>query len=162
MGHRAAMVLDCTTPRGIAFIGDQTRAAIRLAAHCKCEMIETKHDGAADIDALFYRDKILTQLVEVKARGMDYPELKGYGSYMITHDKIVRGAELARSHATPYGLLILLKKDEKLIFWKIADYTGRLICPFRVEVTETQATCNGGKAARANAFLPLSEGRFIP
>jgi hypothetical protein len=94
--------------------------------------------------------------VEIKAREMTEAELKRFGNeWLVTFEKIQKGALIAKSLCVPfYGVLYLIP-DQKTYLVKLTDEHGNIVAPMRLEVTETQATCNGGTALRTNAYVSV-------
>lgn len=154
--------LDCNTENGRRFIAEQSESATRFAEAYGYGVIQTADTMPADLDAMFYKDGQLVGIAEIKSREMSMSELEGFGSYLITLEKLMKGAELSRRLSVPYILIVRLLKDDVLFYWRITDGTGQIRCPFDVRSTETKRTCNGGTATRANAYLPFINGKRVP
>lgn len=150
-------MLAIETARGKAMVEMQGRAArLFTRAHPQIEVRFTPADQPAVIDALMFRAGELCAVAEIKCRAMTEAQLQGLGGeWLVTHEKIVAAKAVAASHAVPlYGLLYLIPEDV-LLSLRLTDREGRLVVPFRVDITETQATVNGGTAVRANAYIPM-------
>lgn len=155
------MPLDCNTPTGRKFIASQDLVANRFAAKYGLSVIQTNSKSSADIDAFFAKNGELVAIAEIKSRNMSEFDLRRFGSYLITHDKILRGISLSNSLKTTFLLLVHLRLDDKIVCWRVTDADGTSIAPFSVEATRTQETCNGGSVVRQNAFFPVEYGRFL-
>ena len=145
--------LDCNTPKGRVWIAEQhatVRACLLLFA---CDAVETDDRTSAAVDALFYRKGTLIAAAEVRNRSMTVATLQAHGSYLVTFMKLVKGWNLAKQLRVPFVLVVGL--SDAIVHWKISDDRGRWLASFRVARTWTQATANGGKMLRANAYLDL-------
>jgi hypothetical protein len=112
------------------------------------------------VDALFFRGERLGAVAEIKARALSLLDLRNFGSYLITYDKIERGRMVGVTLRVPY--LVVVGLVDTVVYWRASDALGRWGISFEVDETETRATCNGGKAFRANAFLSLEKMRLLP
>lgn len=147
--------MDCDHGNGPQAIREQRRIARLIARRWQGTLLETPLGGAS-IDVLFARDGELVSIGEVKVRALTWRELVALGSYLVTHDKLLRGRELARLLGVPFDLFVSLR-DDVIGWWRIAHATGAWATRFEVRTTDTQATCNGGRARRANAYLDLRD-----
>lgn len=152
------MTLDITTPRGRIAANDQHAALdILRSAWPSVQIVETSDMDRAHVDAIAVKDGIASAVFEVKSRDMTEAQLKKFGDeWLVTFEKVLTGINVAYSLAVPFFGLLYLVPDKKLMLVKIADKDGKSCCKFRVETTETQATCNGGLALRANAFIDMN------
>ena len=155
------MSLDCVTPEGKFFISKQDLAAARFAEIFKCQFTQTGSAASADIDAIFSRRGTIVAIAEIKCRKMSWEQLRGFKTYLITHDKLVRGADLSRRLCAPFIVLVYLLSDDSIVYWRVTNERGEITTEFSVRYTDTQATCNGGNAQRANAYLPVESGKKI-
>jgi hypothetical protein len=145
--------LDCLTPRGRVWIAQQRKTAREIAARWNATLIETPDDTCAAIDALFARDGVLVGLAEIKCRTLSLDELKGFGDYLITAEKLERGIALAAACGVSFVLIVRLA--DAIGWWRVSDAAGRRCLAWQERETATRATCNGGTAVRRNAYLPL-------
>jgi hypothetical protein len=152
------MSLDCLTEKGQEAIAHSRIGAQKVPR----VFIETAQDKAGDIDGFFLDkdEKTIAAAVEIKARDMTEEELRTYKSeWLVTFEKIQKGAHIAKSLCVPfYGLLYLIP-DQKTYLIKLADDHGNIVAPMRLKVTETQANCNGGHAERTNAYICMKEAK---
>ena len=100
-------------------------------------------------------------VAEIKSREMSIEELKGYGSYLISYDKINTGRALSGLIGVPYLLYVKLIKDNTIVYWKVTDNNGNYIVNFNTKKTETKNNCNGGKALRENSYIQLDEMKVL-
>lgn len=153
--------LDCNTPTGRKFIKSQDLAAKLFAAKYGLDLFQTNPTSSADIDAFFAHDGQLVGIAEIKSRNMTEADLRRFGSYLITHEKIVKGMALSASLQVQFLLIVYLRFDKSMFCWQVTDATGKQVAPFTVEATRTQETCNGGSIVRQNAFFPVEDGKLI-
>ena len=122
--------------------------------------IITDDNRDADVDALYVKDDILAGIAEIKCRSMSLEQLRKFGDYLITENKLVRGEAVSKALRVPYMLIVRL--SDAVVYWRITDRTGARSVTWETRETETQATCNGGSAVRMNAYLPLDAMRIVP
>lgn len=155
------MTLDCTTPAGLGYIAEQSSAAERFARAYGCAVAQTGDDLPAGIDAVFSSSGRICGVAEIKSRNLSLDELRKFGSYLISYDKLRKGIEASALLHVPFVVIVSLLNDGAMIYWKITDASGGVTATFTVRTTRTQANCNGGSADRANAFLPFCDGRIV-
>jgi hypothetical protein len=155
------MSLDCNTDRGRLYIARQHEIAARCGAMWESIPVATPDTKSSAVDAMFMRGQQLHAVAEIKARNLTLDQLRGFGSYLVTFEKLEKGRRLAASLTVPYLLIVGLWPEREIVWWKIADGAGEFQLTIRREHTPTQATCNGGKARRENAYLPLDLMRFL-
>jgi hypothetical protein len=85
-------------------------------------------------------------------------ELRNFGSWLVTFDKIMDGKRLSEMLRVPYLGFLYLIKDQIVMYWKITDEYGNFLFDFDVRNTMTQKTINGGMIKRTNAYLPFKRG----
>jgi len=156
------MSLDCTTPRGQVYIAHQMGCLDRLNKAWKVQIITTDGSDMADVDAVAVRDNCVSAVMEVKSREMDLAQLRRFGSYLITFEKLLKLRAVAAALRVPGLVVVSLLKDQTTVFWKICDREGGLLVGLESKVSRTQATCNGGSVDRYNAYLSLEDMQVIP
>lgn len=122
-------------------------------------VVITDDNRDADVDALFISDGTLVGIAEIKCRSMSLDQLRKYGDYLITESKLVRGEVVSTALRVPYMLIVQL--SDATVFWRVTDRRGKRQITWETRETETQATCNGGKAVRMNAYLPLDDMKIV-
>lgn len=119
----------------------------------------TPSERAGLIDAIFFRGVFIETIAEVRARDMTIAQLKGYGDYLVTFDKLVKGRDLAKALAVPLHLIVGLYSEEAvlahIVTFPICDSEGNWTAEFRTRSTTTQETCNGGTIERMNTYVTL-------
>lgn len=123
----------------------------------KCSGMEPGGDDSV-IDRLFFRDNKLCAAAEIKSREMSMEDLRGYGSYLVTYEKLLRGVAIAHELGVPYFLIVRLLKSGTIVFWGLDTESLR---DLEVRNSKTDATCNGGTAWRENAYLPLDTMKVL-
>ena len=154
-------MLDINTPRGEIAKADQIAAAKIVFDGSEYKFHHTDTNGPARVDGVVTLEGMVVGVAEIKSRDMTEGDLIGQFKYewLITMDKILDLVEAAKLlGVTGYGMLYL-KPSQKVLVVRICDSKGNLTCKFRVEKTETQATCNGGTALRDNAFIDMRKAR---
>ena len=147
--------LDCNTPRGRDAITRQHAIVDACAREWHVDAWCTDDTAACPIDAVFGRDGRLLAIAEVRSRDMLLAGLRGFGSYLVTFDKLVVARELARQLHVPFVLIVGLL--DAVVWWRIADADGTWRASMTIDRTITQATINGGIAERANAYVALDD-----
>lgn len=159
------MGLDIDTPKGQATLEDVKRVqAIVAATWPGIDYVRTIEKSTAAVDALLVRDGNLVAVAEVKCRyDMDLDMLvKVRGNeWLVTHDKILKGREVADLLQVPFWGLLYLKKDDLLLRIKIYDHKAGWLAKLVVDNTMTQKTINGGTAYRSNAFIHMAKADML-
>jgi hypothetical protein len=152
-------MLDSLTARGQTYIARQHAIVAACGRLWSADAVELSSD-ISPIDALYTRAGRLFRIAEVKAREMTLRELRQHGSYLVTFDKLVEGRALAARLGVEYVLVAGL--TDAIVWWSVTDSAGEWRARLRTARTTTQATCNGGKVERANAYLVLDEMQVWP
>ena len=121
-------------------------------------LVETNKDTDAKVDGMVVTNDELSGIFESKCRDLSLMQLREYGSWLITFDKIMDGKRLSEMLRVPYLGFLYLIKDKIVMFWKITDEKGNFLFDFDVRNTRTQKTINGGSVVRTNAYLPFKKG----
>lgn len=117
--------------------------------------VETPKDRPADIDGLIMHKNNLISCVEVKCRNMTMDMLVNqYGrKWLVTADKIDRCVNVSKSLGVDFRGFLYLVPEKTLLIVPIWSYEYGYVCQIDREMTETQATVNGGTAIRENAYI---------
>ena len=153
--------LDCNPPQGQVYIKAQLACMAKLESAWNCQAFPTISDRSSDVDAIFVKNGQVALVGEIKSREMSLEELTRFGSYLITHEKIVKVKNVAVSLCVPSVIVVSLLKDNQLVFWRLSDSQGNFEVVFEERVTETKKTCNGGKVYRNNAYISLDGMQVI-
>tara|TARA_Y100001951_G_C11172205_1_gene200944 strand:- start:51 stop:539 length:489 start_codon:yes stop_codon:yes gene_type:complete len=161
------MNLDINTERGQASLEYERKMLDRIR-HMMCSkhknnsaLIETDKNMDAKIDGIIIKDNQISGIFESKCRNMSLMDLRNFGSWLVTLDKIMDGKKLSTMLRVPFIGFLYLIKDNIVMYWKITDKFGDFLFDFEVRNTKTQKTINGGTAFRTNAYLPLKHGNEI-
>ena len=133
-----------------------------IAKEYQCEVASSSKSKfeKAWIDAVLIREGEVKGCVEVKSRNMNFDKLKQLGSYMISFDKINKGAMIAsKAFECPFFIFVVLIPDKRIFFWKISDEKGNYLMPLRVQSQKTPFNCAGGERIENVAYLPLDKMR---
>ena len=148
--------LDCTTAVGQSYIDRERNIAQWLTSQTGLPHVETP--DPCGIDAIYGKDQSLW-LVEIRCRPSLY--LVGekvfnkdknlyHDTILVTAGKLKRAQKAAQYMHGKYILMIHLGSGH-IIWWDLT------LAKFDVKKTITSAGCNGGKALRDNAFIPISD-----
>lgn len=156
--------MDILTPKGQETLAQEREAiSLFLQSFPGFEFFETPKDTPADIDGVIVKNGTMISGVEVKCRTMTAMELKERFNmqWLVTADKLDRGVSACERLGIDFRGFLYLVPDKMLIIVPIFSYKkGWLIEP-EYDVTKTQATVNGGIAERLNAYIDVSEAKFI-
>jgi hypothetical protein len=153
------MTLDVLSPRGQQSRVEEERAyRVFAASYPDFQLIQTRKQDPAAIDAILVRDGVLAAVVETKCRSCKSETFFGAfgGEWLITRDKLVVSHSLAKWLCVPLVGLLYLAKDDLLLAASLWRPGKGWVIPIRSKETETQATCNGGRAVRLNSFVDMS------
>ncbi len=156
--------MDILTPKGRETIKQEKEAiALFLDAFPSYSFCETPKDRPADIDGLIHHNGVLVSGVEIKCREMRYDTLMGRfeGRWLVTQDKVDRGITMCRNLGIDFRGFLYLVPDQMLIMVPIWSYDRGLIADIDLAHTETQATVNGGKALRLNAYIDVRKAKRL-
>ena len=157
-------MLDVNSPKGQESLEHELRA-VQLWQHHYPDFtyIHTPKDGSALVDAIIGdNDCNVVAIVEQKSRNMSLEQLQKWNNeWLVTHAKIEAGRITAHALGVPFIGFLYLIPDDLLITKQLSNAKGEWTCDFRVDMTETQETINGGKITRENAFIDLTEAKHI-
>jgi hypothetical protein len=81
----------------------------------------------ATLDAVYTRDGVLVAVAEAKTRvSYDYATIAGYGSYLVTEDKLDTLLSTGKALGVPSFLLTELSDGVRL-YWPIGDADGHRV-----------------------------------
>lgn len=158
-----AAPLDINTENGRAAAGFQQEAAsIVWAGNPFFTFIPTDDTGPARVDGVLVRGgERLAGVVEIKSRACTYEQFSGEfrEDWLLSEEKLRDVAVASRLLGVPgYGVLYLPNSGLCLVT-RLCDSDGSIVCNYRVDRTQTQATCNGGTARRLNAFIDMRNAK---
>ena len=159
------MNLDISTPRGqLSVVHEKSAVEIFNRNFPEYVYLETPKDLPADIDAILTLKGEMRQVVETKCRyDCDLGKFMGQykGQWLVTHDKIVRAMAVAKSLQIGLMGFLYIVPSQTLLVQELVNKEGHFLTPLTIETTQTQATINGGKAVRSNAFIDMTNARFL-
>ena len=161
------MKLDINTEKGQSSLRYEKKMIDRIN-HAICKkhqndsmLIETDKSMDAKIDGIIVKNNEVAGGFESKCRNLSLMELKRFGSWLVTYDKISDGKLLSTMLRAPFIGFLYLIKDDIIMYWKITDKYGNFLFDYDVKETSTQRTINGGSIVRKNAFLPVKYGNEL-
>lgn len=155
------MNLDCNTTRGRIYINHQLECINILKEKWGVEIFSTNDDTIADADAIAIKNGKISAILEIKSRETNLEQLKKWGSYLITFEKILKLRNLCKSLCCVGVIAVYLLQDKKIVFWKICDANGEFLIELNGKITTTQKTCNGNTTDRFNAYLSLDKMNIL-
>jgi hypothetical protein len=157
--------MDILTTKGQQTVADESDAyAIWERNFSEYKVISTPKDKPAVIDAVLLKNNTMRYAVETKCRydmTLESFELERNYEWLITNEKIIKSAELAKNLGLPLVGFLYFVKDKCLLVKRISNPDGNIICKMRVAETKTQTTVNGGQIIRANAFLQMDGAKIL-
>jgi hypothetical protein len=157
------MSLDILSPKGRESLADEQRLLKSFASHYGYSIIQTPKDSAADVDGLVCANNGILAVFESKCRDCDLEQMRQWNfKWLVTYDKLIRGAAIAKSLQVPFYGFLFLKKEPIGVSIRIADKDGNFIPDIRISRTETQRTINGGEVIRTNAYIDLTHANTFP
>ena len=103
-------------------------------------------------------------IVETKCRyNLTHDQFRhGYeNQWLVTTDKLDKGARLACALRVPLLGWLYLVDDAVLLWIKLTDRLGQIIPHTESRTTTTQKTCNGGTASRENSFIDMAGANIL-
>jgi hypothetical protein len=100
---------------------------------------------------------------EMKCRNMTHEHFKkAFNSqWLLTFEKIVQGVVVAKELQVSYIGMLYLEPSSTLLVKTIWNPHYGFRAPFGVRNTETQATVNGGKVFRDNAYIDMTDAMVL-
>lgn len=111
----------------------------------------------ATLDAVYTRDGVLVAVAEAKTRvSYDYATIAGYGSYLVTEDKLDCLLATGKALGVPSFLLTELSDGVRL-YWPVGDAAGHRVTGWTAANSRTLATSvDTTTVIRRNAYLPMA------
>lgn len=156
--------MDILTPKGQETLAQEREAiSLFLQSFPGFEFFETPKHTPADIDGVIIRDGVMVSGVEAKCRNMTVGDLVNKYNYqwLVTADKLDRGVSVCERLGIDFRGFLYLVPDKMLFIVPIFSYKDGWLAEVDYDITETQATVNGGVARRLNAYVDVSKARVI-
>jgi hypothetical protein len=151
-------MLDIDTTKGQQSKVWEQRCMDIVCAHTDLQWSKTVEPCSVD-GILTDRRRQVRYVVEQKSRQMTQRHLITAFSneWLMTAGKLQHLQTAARVlNAAAVGVLYLVPDDTVLVI-RLANADGQLVATIRYAETETQATINGGRIVRANAFIAMQQ-----
>jgi hypothetical protein len=154
--------LDINTPRGQLTLADEMAAVAIFHRHYpELRYIHTPKNDMSDIDGMVinHAEDALVCIAETKCRyDMTIEKFEvAYGrKWLVTFDKFVKGYKLADSCRVPFYGFLYIVPSKALLIKPLWTPQNKLEVDLKVQKTETQATVNGGRALRDNAYIDMA------
>jgi hypothetical protein len=153
--------LDVNTDAGLKTLADERRAAELFEKRFPgVRYIHTDKSTAAKADAVLIRDDQISRVVLTSCRyNCTRATLRGAwaNEWLLTWRKLMLGAWLAKHLETRLTGFLYFADEDKLLVRQLYDPSIKKWAPFHTELTETQATVNGGRITRKNAFINMDK-----
>lgn len=156
--------MDAATPAGREALSHVERALKAIEATGAASFIRFPDSQPAALDGLMLdKHGIPIALYEAKARTMTLEEFRGpmRSEWLVSYDKLLRAGMLCAELRLGFAGVLVLHRDNVALVKMIWDVDRKFLVPVRIEQTETRATVNGGRASRANAFIPMDRARVF-
>ena len=155
--------MDINTPLGQESLAHEQEMLEIIRRHAPTfEFQQTPKEYAADVDGVVTKSNQLVAVFESKCRNMSMSDLLGYGNeWLLTYEKLVKGASIARAFQIPFVGYLFLIPDKTVLSTVICNKNGDLIPKIRIERTETQKTINGGSVTRTNAYVSMETAKVF-
>jgi len=158
--------MDILTERGQVSLNDEQTLAKWLEKNFSMRYIQTPKGTPALIDAVLTtkNSSELLGVAETKCR-YDIVSLEQFqtnykNEWLVTWSKVNNAINIATSMGVPCVGFLYLVKPKILLTQKMSDPEGRLSAEVRLSTTSTQATINGGRALRTNAFISMANAKI--
>ena len=154
-------MLDIQTKKGQQSLRHEDRMLGSIKKKYNVDIIETDKDSPALCDGFMVRNGIITGVFESKCRNATVKDFQKWGTWLVTYEKIDGLAWISHKLCVPALGFLYCIPDDVILMWLITNKEGDYKFEFRVEKTITQATINGGKAERENAYLPIGKAQEL-
>ena len=125
---------------------------------------ETPENKPADIDGIITSSGTIRAIAEMKCRvSISLRDFEDWhdGEWLVTFDKVTRGISLSKSLQVPFVGFLYFPIEKTLLVQKIYDPDNGIEVKMEVRRTQTQATVNGGKIWRDNAYIDMMDAKRL-
>jgi hypothetical protein len=157
-------MLDIDTARGQVTLQQERRAVAIFHHHFPGHhFYPTPKFRPAVIDGVIVHDDRLYAIAEMKCRTMSLAEFETRfrSEWLVTYEKIEIAHRLADGLCVQFWGMLYLIPDDVLLCKALYRSDIGWLARFSVCKTDTQATVNGGRASRDNAFIDMSEATIL-
>ena len=159
--------MDILTEKGQVSLNDEQFLAHWLEKNFSMRYIQTPKGTPALVDAILTNKSSseLLGVAETKCR-YDLVSLEQFqanykNEWLVTWSKVSNAINIATSLGVPCVGFLYLVKPKVLLAQRLSDNDGRLAVEVRLSTTSTQATINGGRAMRTNAFINMADAKIF-
>lgn len=157
--------MDINTPKGRETL-EQVADAINIWRRNfpKLHYIHTPANMPADIDGIIAQNGRVIGVVEVKCRvsmSVEAFDRIHNSEWLVTFDKVTRCIDAAKALQVPFVGFLYFPREKMLFSKTIFHPIHGMEVSMRVEHSTTQATVNGGKIARDNAYIDMSTAKRL-
>lgn len=121
----------------------------------------TRHEVGGHVDGVAMSMGEMKYIYEVKTRTQLIADFERWGSFIVSHSKIINGARISEILKTPFYILFNLFEENAVFSFQITDSTGAVVAEYSTEIRETQKNVNGGRKKEMVAKLPFHKGKQI-
>ena len=154
--------MDILTAKGQISVQDEQQAKMIFEQNFPAyQYIETPKNKPAAFDAVLVKDKTIRAIVETKCRrDMDVQKFRtAYNSeWLVTYAKLKDCAQVSDMIGVPLIGFLYIQPSNALLVHEIYS-NGQFLPRISIERTETQATTNGGKIVRSNAYIDMKDAK---
>jgi len=151
--------VDRLSEKGIESLRHEQYFAEWYQDHFNCTWVQTDPKSPSRVDAMIVENNTLIEIVEVKVRyNISTQTLKTQfeNRLLITWDKIEAIVQLSKLLHVPGLIALYMPNTQEALLQQISTPDGILVPNIIISNTETQATINGGRATRTNAFIDMT------
>jgi hypothetical protein len=153
--------LGCNTEVGRVYIQKQAECIDIISQKWNVNIFNTSDTEIADIDGIIVKNNIVVGAIEIKSRETTLEQLKKWGSYLITFEKLIKLRDVCKSLCINGLVGVFLIKDKKIVYWKVCNSKGEFLISLEAKVSTTQKHCNGDEIDRFNAYLSLEDMKEV-
>ena len=153
--------LDINSEKGQKSLNEEMLMLKYISECWNVKIKITKKDTPSKYDGVIMVNDKIAAIFESKNRQMNLYTLEKWGSWLITFEKLENCRLIAKEKKVPFYGFLGIQHSKLVMFWKISDSEGNYLFAFDHHPSPTQATTNGGKAYRDNAYLPIEFGNFV-
>ena len=157
--------MDILTPKGQESKRQEDRAIdLWHRSFPSLRYCETPKDKPATVDAIIVRGDEIRAVVETKCRpqlNMTIFALEHKSRWLVTDEKIRKAQQIAEALQVPFLGFLYMPETDALLFETLWHPEKGWKVDIEVKETQTQATINGGKIVRRNAYIDMSRAKLI-
>lgn len=150
-------MLDCETDKGKIAIEEELKTLDAIDAMGYVVAKTKNNNHPCDAVILIRKEGRLyvhgVAEIKTRQRPLTYEYIVKNG-YLITNKKITDGRKHGMILGVPFYIFVRIVGDARLLMWKVTDGDGQYCFRYETKMSSTQATINGGKTIRENAYLP--------